>query len=102
MKKWFSFNQETQKVEVIEANESVFQNAPENLLFWSRGLDEWVKAPTALGHFLSAGTTITTETTPVPTENSKPTFPLKTESEPTKSLKDKAAVKKKLNKKIRR
>ena len=43
MRKWFSFNPKTQRVEELpKVTEDLFTTASE-LLYWSRGLDGWVK-----------------------------------------------------------
>lgn len=51
MSKWFSFNQKTQRTEEVTPSEELFQSSP--LLFWSRGMNEWVFGPKALQFFLT-------------------------------------------------
>lgn len=50
-KKWFSFNEKTQRTEQIQASADAFNNT--ELLFWSRGMEEWVRGPQALDLFLN-------------------------------------------------
>lgn len=49
MKKWFSFNERTQRVEQIEPSMEAFSDS--RLLYWTRGMDSWVKGPEALDFF---------------------------------------------------
>lgn len=49
MKKWFSFNQKTQKVEEITASPEAFANL--ELLYWTRGMEHWVNGAEALTFF---------------------------------------------------
>lgn len=51
MIKWFSFDEKIQRTEEITPSEEVFSNS--SLLFWRRGLEEWVKGDVALKFFLN-------------------------------------------------
>jgi hypothetical protein len=50
MKKWFSFNSKIQRTEVVEPSKETFDTPA--LLFWTRGLDQWVTGAEALSYFL--------------------------------------------------
>lgn len=69
MKKWFSFNQQTQRTEEITPSQEAFSNS--DLLYWTRGMDQWVKGEEALA-FFNNPIIIAPVVVPEPVENPVP------------------------------